>query len=120
MKNRLRLLPCLISLWMATAAGSSCAADWTNAGQIAELNQQPATGAGASMVFLTINVSYNPTDASACTVRNGFFFAVGDDRRKRLFATLLAAQMSSRPVRVWATGTCHAWGYAELDGVIVN
>lgn len=95
-------------------------AGWTDPGSITSLNQQPASGAGANLVFVDVSVTTNPSDVGACTVRTGFYFSVTDDRRKRLFASLLAAQMSSRPIRIYTTGVCGPWGYAELDGLIVQ
>lgn len=109
----------LMSL-LLVANAASAAAGWTDSGTITSLNQQPATGAGANLVFVDVNVAINPSDPAACTARNGFYFGVSDDRRKRLFASLLAAQMSSRTVKVYTTGVCGAWGYAELDGLIVQ
>jgi hypothetical protein len=111
------LCACLLSAASSTALAAS---GWTNAGQITELNQQPAVGSGASMVFLEVGVTSNPTNPSLCTYRTGFYFSVTDDRRKRLFASLLAAQMSGKPVKIWANENCHAWGHAELDGLIIN
>lgn len=99
---------------------SNAASGWTDFGLISNLNQQPSVGPGANLVFVDVNVKVNPSDAATCTVRNGFYFSVTDERRKRLFATLLAAQMASRPVRVFTTGVCGPWGYAELDGLILQ
>lgn len=91
---------------------------WTNFGAIMELNQQPESyGAGAGQIFVDVSVTSNP---SGCSVPTGFYFSVNDERHKLLFATLLAAQLSSRNVRIWTTGTCHVWGYAELDGIVVQ
>lgn len=105
---------------LAVANTAAAAAGWTDFGSITSLNQQPATGAGANLVFVDASVTTNPSDAGACTIRNGFYFSVSDDRRKRLFASLLAAQMSSRSVKIYTTGACGPWGYAELDGLIIQ
>lgn len=91
---------------------------WTNASQILELNQQPATGAGSTMVFVDTTVTINP---SGCSQTKGFYFVVNDERKKRIFAMLLTAQMASRSIKIYTTGNCHAsWGFTELDGLVVN
>jgi len=46
----------LAALLSATSGASLAAAGWTDAGTITELNQQPATGAGATLVFMEANV----------------------------------------------------------------
>ena len=69
----------------STANASS---GWTNFGPITELNQQPTAGLGSELVFINVAVTSNPSDPGACTVRDGFYFAV--------------------------------WGFADLDGVIVQ
>jgi hypothetical protein len=34
---------------------------------------------------------------------------------------LVAAQIANRNVKIYTTGACHnPWGYAELDGLVVN
>ena len=110
----------LAGVFLCMASSMALAvADWTDAAPVAKLNQQPA-GDWAGYIFAEINVTYNPTDASACTKRNGFYFAVTDDRRKRIFTMLMAAQLSGKSVRVYATGNCQAWGYAEIDGVYLQ
>lgn len=111
---------CLSMSLLLVSNAASAAAGWTDSGTITSFNQQPDTGAGADLVFVDVNVTINPSDPVACTARNGFYFGVSDDRRKRLFASLLAAQMSSRMVKVYTTGVCGPWGYAELDGLIVQ
>ncbi len=91
------------------------AVGWTGFGQVTRINQQPPTGAGANLVFVDTTVTVNP---SGCSYGSGFYFAVVDDRTKRLLAMLMAAQLASRQVQIYTTGTCHdPWGYAQLDGL---
>lgn len=96
------------------------AAGWTNSGQITALNQQPTSGVGAALVFVETQITANPSDPAACFVRTGFYLSVNDGRQQRLFAMLLAAQIASRSVRLYTTGACHFWGYAEIDGAILE
>ncbi|HEY8102382.1 MAG TPA: hypothetical protein VIF82_16710 [Burkholderiaceae bacterium] len=108
----------IFGLLFILATGEAIAASgWTDFGTISNLNQQSA--GAANYVYVDVSVTSNPTDSGACTVRNGFYFVVDDDRKKRLFATLLAAQLSSRNVRIFVTGTCYS-GYALLDGLILQ
>jgi len=78
--------------------------------------QDPATGAGAGLVFVNVSTTVNP---SGCTLATGYYFSITDDRTTRLFTMLMMAQASGR-VQIYVTGTCHAWGYALLDAVIVQ
>jgi hypothetical protein len=107
-----------LALLVLASGGASAAAGWSDSTIILELNQQGTTGVGANLVFIETSLTSNP---SGCSHAKGFYFAVNDDRQQRLFAMLLAAQMASRNVKIYTTGSCHAtWGYAQLDGVVVN
>jgi len=113
-KGRLRWVCALL----VVATNAHASAGWTNASTITAVNQQPTIGPGAELVFIETDATTNP---SACADRTSFYFSVADDRRKRLFATLLAAQLSGRTVQIYTTGTCHStWGASELDGVVVR
>jgi hypothetical protein len=101
---------------LVTSIPSYSAAGWTGVGKITELNLQPSSSSSAGFEFVNISVEGNP---SGCTIGNGFYFSTSDDRRKRMFATLLAAQMAARDVLVYVTGACQ-WGYAEMDGLRVQ
>jgi len=94
---------------------ATAAVGWTSAGVVMEINQQPTSTGG--QVFVAIGVATNP---SGCPSSTGFYFAVNDERQKRMFAMLLAAQTSSRLVKIYTTGTCHVWGHADVEGVIIN
>jgi hypothetical protein len=105
-------------LAIGVCAPAEAAAGWTDSAVLSEVNQQPTTGVGATLVFIEIAVTVNP---SGCSHATGFYFAVTDDRTNRLFGMLLAAQLAGREVKIYTDGTCHSpWNYARLDGVIVN
>jgi hypothetical protein len=108
-----------LSALLCIAAGpASAAAGWTDVTPILELNQQPVNGVGSTLVFVETSAAVNP---SGCSYATGFYFDVSDERRKRMFAMLMAAQLSGRSVKIYTTGTCHSpWGYAELDGVVIR
>ncbi len=94
------------------------ASGWTVSTQIVELNQQPATGVAAALVFVETALTSDP---SGCSHPGGFYFAVNDERQKRMFSMLLAAQVSGRNVKIFTNGSCHGqWGYAEIDGLVIN
>ena len=106
---------CLVAILFTFGSGTArAAAGWTNAGLITEINQQPASYGG--LVFVTASVTGNPGGCSA----TGFFFSLSDERHKRMFSMLLAAQAAGRQVRIWVTtAPCHEWGAGHMDGVIV-
>jgi len=110
------LIVCTLAMFVAFAPEAGRAATgWTNGGVITEVNQQPEGGYNG-YVFVTASLTGNP---SGCTVPTFFYFTISDERQKRMFAMLLAAQAAGRQVRIWATDTCHPWGAALLDGVII-
>jgi hypothetical protein len=90
---------------------------WTNLDVIAQFATEPAF-VDASGVYL--NMTNTTTNPSGCSAANGFYFAIVDDRTKRMFASLTAAQLAGKPVELWVTGTCGMWGYAQIDGVVVQ
>jgi hypothetical protein len=95
------------------------AAGWiTGAEPMTVLNQQPSTGVGAEMVFVELSGAANP---SGCPTANSYYFIIDTDRRKRIFAMLLRAHMTSRPVQLYVTGACHPqWGSALIDGAVIQ
>jgi len=42
------------------------------------------------------------------------------DLQKRLFIMLVTAKTTAKRVRLYVTGNCHTWGYAEIQGVIIE
>jgi len=85
---------------------------WTNGGTITDLAQQ-----GGNYSFVNFGVTGNE---SGCTdAPSVFYFTVSDDKTKRMFSMLLAAQAAGRRVRLLTTGTCNGWAGAEIAGVIV-
>jgi hypothetical protein len=116
MKFRRLVIPCVLATFVALAPQTGRAvAGWTNGGVITELNQQ-AGGGYNGYVFVTASVTGNP---SVCTSPTLFYFTISDERHKRMFSMLLAAQATGRQIKFWATDTCHPWGASLLDGVII-
>jgi hypothetical protein len=114
--RHLRILICTAAMTVLPLI-CNAAAGWTDFGQVSNLNQQPATGAGAGLVFVNTSTTVNP---SGCSLATGYYFSITDDRTTRLFAMLMMAQASGRSVQIYVTGTCHSWGYALLDAVVVQ
>jgi hypothetical protein len=110
----LRLVGALLVL---TPLMSQAGTGWTNADVIQQFVEEPASFDGANIYLNMTNVTTNP---SGCGAANGFFFAVVDDRTKRMFASLSAAQLAGKTVQLYVTGTCGTWGYAQIDGVLVQ
>lgn len=116
MRVRYVVMSCLLALIVSFGSDTArAAAGWTNPGAITEISQQPANTGG--LVFVSTSVTVNP---GACSSSAGLYFPINDERQKRLFAMLLAAQASSRLVKIYTTGICHVWGVADLDGVTIN
>src|SRR6185437_15867999 len=111
--RQIRLASTFLALLASIPAWAN--SGWTDAGTISSLEQDPANNGSVSLqVFVVVSISVNP---SSCSSATGFYFSVSDDRTKRLFAMLMAAQLAGRPVRIYTTGNCHTVGYSELDGV---
>jgi hypothetical protein len=102
---------------LATPFDCYAAAGWADFGEVSNLNQQPTTGVGANLVFVNVATTVNP---SGCSLSTGYYFSITDDRTTRLFTMLMMAQATGRIVQIYTTGTCHPWGYAQLDAVIVQ
>lgn len=117
----MRTYSILMALLMSTIPVSLAhsAAGWTSvAAAIVEVNQQPDSGVGSEMVFITLSDGTNP---SGCSTANSFYFLVDTDRRKRIFTMLLGAQLASRTVRLYVTGSCHpTWGSAQINGAVIE
>lgn len=102
------------------ASGTAVADGWSGDLLIKEINDQPSSGVGAGFVFVETTT---PTNAGGCSYGSGFYFAVTDDRRKRLFATLLSAHLAGKTVRMFFStnsSNCHYWGYPLMDGVVIK
>lgn len=112
----LRRLICIVSIATLPLI-CSAAAGWTDFGQVSNLNQQPASGAAPGIVLINVSTTANP---SGCSVANGYYLSVTDDRTTRLFTMLMMAQATGRNVQLWVTGTCNVWGWAQLDGLVVQ
>ena len=117
----------LVSVLLACGSAAmtppaSAAAGWTDFGTIVELNQNPATTPGNELLFMRISLTpaANPSDTTACHQRDGFYLPVTTDLQKRLFAMLMMAKATDKRVRVYVTATCHLWGYAEMQGLVME
>lgn len=120
MRKKSAVMTFLVILSFTVAHPTSAAAGWTNYGIIGEINQQGSTTPGNEMVFVQVSVTSNPSDPNVCTARDGFYFPVTTDLQKRLFSMLLTAKVMGQQVRVYVTANCHLWGYAEMQGLIIQ
>jgi hypothetical protein len=116
MRFRLHIMAASMICAAATAPASA-APGWSDYGTIGEFNQQGSVTPGNEMLFLQIAPTSNP---SGCSTANSYYLPVATDLQKRLFTILLTAKASSKRVRVWVTGNCHLWGYAEIQGVVIE
>lgn len=112
-------LACAFLLSLASGTAHA-AAGWTNFGDIIEFNQQPSTTPGNEALFIRVSVTTNPSDAGACHTRDGFYLPVTTDHQKRVYALLMMAKATDKRIRVYVTATCHLWGYAEMQGLIIE
>lgn len=116
---RKQIIHAIVGIGLTSLCNSaSGAAGWTDFGPIATLEQNPTSaGSVSNQIMVVVDVTTNP---SSCANPSGFYFTATDDRQKRLFAMLMAAQLAGRNVRIYTTGVCHTVGYSELDGVVVQ
>ena len=96
---------------------SQAGTGWTNADLIQQIIEEPASFDGTNIYINMTNIT---TNFSGCSAASGFYLAIVDDRTKRMFASLTAAQLAGKSVQLYVTGACGAWGYAQIDGVIVQ
>ena len=94
------------ALGLCLPAPSNAAEGWTSYGTVQEIYPN-STGA----FYVRINVSSNP--ASTC-LASGFSHPGTGNGANRVFAALLSAHASGKPVRVYVLGTCDQWAYAEI------
>jgi len=106
--------------FIGASVSANAAAGWTDFGAISEFNQNPSTTPGNEMMFVRVSVTVNPSDPGGCFVRDGFYFAVTTDLQKRLFAILLTAKTTGQNVKLYVTNTCHLWGFAEIQGIVLQ
>lgn len=116
-----RVLKALLCAGLMLAAQAHANPTWTSFGAVSQLSQQPGHGIGADMVFVYVGPA-SPSVANQCSIRNGFYFAVNNDRTKRIFTMLLTAQATNRPVRVWFNSAlpCQGWGFAPMEAVEIQ
>jgi hypothetical protein len=103
---------------MFTPLVSMAGAGWTNAGTIVAVVQEPIAVDANGGIY--IGMSGTTTNPSGCSASNSFFFTVVDDRTKRMYATLLSAQLTGKTIQVYVTGTCGMWGFAQIDGLLIQ
>jgi len=115
----MRRIAALVTGSWLIASQAFASSGWTDYGPIVTLEQNAASnGSVSNQVMVVVSVTTNP---ASCSSSIGFYFTPSDDRQKRLFAMLMAAQLSGRNVRIYTTGACHAAvGYAELDGAVLQ
>jgi hypothetical protein len=113
------MLTCVFLISLASGTANA-AAGWTDFGSIIEFNQQPSTVPGNEALFIRVSVTTNPCDSGACHTRDGFYMPITTDLQKRLFAMLMLAKASDKRVRVYVTANCHLWGYAEMQGLVIE
>jgi hypothetical protein len=116
---RRKVARAILGIGFAAACSSALgAAGWTDFGPVITLEQNPANvGSVSNQMLIVVSVTTNPSN---CAQSTGFYFEPTDDRQKRLFAMLMAAQLAGRNVRIYTTGVCHTVGYSHLDGVVVQ
>lgn len=103
----------LVCTPLLAAAGTG----WTNFDVIQQIAQEPSSVDGTDIYISMTNTTTNP---SGCTSANGFYFGVVDDRTKRMFVSLTAAQLTGKAVELYVTGVCGIWGYAQIDGIAIQ
>jgi hypothetical protein len=101
----------------AVAGPASASSGWSDFGLIGEFNQQASVTPGSEMLFLQVSPTTNP---SGCLTASSYYLPVVTDLQKRLFVMLLTAKTSGKRVRLYVTGTCHIWGYAEIQGAVIE
>ena len=115
--NRLRVSAALLVLGALMTAPVFAAAGWTDYGTVGEFNQQGNTTPGNEMLFIRASVTSNP---SGCSDSQSFYLPVVTDVQKRMFAMLLTAKSMGSRVRFWVTGSCHLWGSAEVQAMLIE
>lgn len=110
------LLTMIVALSCVAPLSNAHSAGWTAFRQISEFNQQPVAGGNSELVFVTLEAGSNP---SGCSTSTSFYFAVSNDRHKRLFAMLMAAKLAGSSVMLYVTDTCNGI-YAQLDGAVIQ
>lgn len=106
--NRNRLTVAAAALLMGTAAQMAfSAAGWTTYGTVEEVYPTSLGG-----FYVRMSVTSNP---GACLRPEWFFNDASQPGASRVFATLLAAQASSKPVRLYVLGSCELWGSSEFS-----
>lgn len=99
---------------------SQAGTGWTNADLVQQIIEEPSGSLDTTGTYVYVNMTNITTNPSGCSSVSGFFFNVVDDRTKRMFALLTAAQLAGKTVQLYVTGACGTWSYAQLDGVVLG
>jgi hypothetical protein len=69
--------------------------------------------------LVVIGTSGGGVYASGCLANYWLFRADSDQRRARVWATVLAALASGQRIRLWFNDTCGTWNYHEASSIMV-
>jgi hypothetical protein len=58
--------------------------------------------------------------APGCTANTWIIAGANDDRRARVWATILTALAAGKKVRFWYTDTCAVWTYHSATAVMIH
>ena len=97
------------SLLISTAAN---AAGWSDPLTIEELWTE------GSSDIIGVSTSGGSQYSSNCLANYWLIKANTDNRRDRVYSTLMAAQMAGKKVRIWYSDNCTSWNYHE--GTVVK
>ena len=97
------------SLLISTTAN---AAGWSNPLTIEELWSESSTD------IVGVTTTGGSQYSNNCLANYWLINANTDNRRDRIYSTLLAAQMAGKKVRIWYSDNCTSWNYHE--GTIVK
>jgi hypothetical protein len=105
------------ALVLATFGGvwpqlANSASGWTAYGTVEEVYPNPGGNFSARL-----SVSTNP---SSCANREWFSHTGVGNGANRVFAAILSAHATGKPVRVYVTDACDQWGYSDFTSVSVQ
>lgn len=108
-----------IALLTLMFSQATLADGWTNELMVTSVTQQP----NSDVITVETNLASNVNGCGS--LGTGFYFTVAstDERSKRLYASLIAAHLASRPVRIHFSSTCYpgvGWYHALMGGIIVE
>lgn len=113
MKLHLRIAATLFLINMAFSGAPAIAAGWT----------EPLTITAAFVEdsdLLVVYTSGGSQVTPGCTPNAWIVTAANDDRRARLWATILTALATGRKVILWRPDSCAAWNFHQATAVMVG